>query len=91
MTNARNIDALPSSLLHNFPVPTSCYVRALPNDAFSNHVFSIRPQQMDHLGAKKAASGNRSTVYLCPEMYMMGTPGTLRSRRRKSRSHVATM
>jgi hypothetical protein len=36
------------------------------------------------------ASGSRSITYLRLEIYMMGTPGTLRMRRLSSRSHVAT-
>lgn len=37
------------------------------------------------------ASGRRSIEYLWLWMYMMGTPGILRMRRRRSRSQVATM
>lgn len=37
------------------------------------------------------ASGSRSTVYRLDFKYMMGTPGTLRRRRRRSLSQVATM
>jgi len=37
------------------------------------------------------ASGRRSMVNLCCAMYIIGTPGTLRTRLRKSRSQVATM
>ena len=37
------------------------------------------------------ASGRRSIEYLWLWIYMMGTPGILRMRRRRSRSQVATM
>lgn len=43
-----------------------------------------------HRGAPNA-SGIRSTVYLCPLMYMQGTPGIFRIRPRSSLSQVATM
>lgn len=44
------------------------------------------------LGAPPSvASGSLSTVYLLPLRYITGTPGILRTRRRRSRSHVATM
>lgn len=44
---------------------------------------------LDYIGAPW--SGKRSIAYRLATMYMRGTPGIFRIRRRSSRSHVATI
>lgn len=56
------------------------YAQLLLNNPDPNNTYTGAP-----------ASGNLSIAYLLFTIYISGTPGTLLTRRRSSRSQVATM
>ena len=66
------------------------------NDGISGAADSASPHAASFTGRRHCrgapkASGIRSMVYLRFEMYMIGTPGTFRILRLRSRSQVATI